>query len=267
MQFLDKISKSYQIVLSAPETANKLPWDANSELHTSGGINGQLDTPISQSGTSNGTTAVTVVSAPPNHNQQIRLRTFMLTNADTAQATVLWQKVDGSTTRTLMQFILAVNDSLQYNDTDGWQILDSSGEVKSSSAAAQNIAQSIAVSAGQASSVAQSTAGSQGTASSVATSAGLVASQVASSARSTGLPASQATSTMASQGLNTSTAQSVSLSGGLANSQATSAGLAASAASSTAVSSSTQAATTKSIATSAGLVASIAQSAITSGNV
>lgn len=245
MQFLDTIFKSYQIVLSAPETANKLPWEANWERYTPSGVSGPDTSPVSQGGLTNGVTAVQVVPPPPNSNQQLRLRNFLMSNADTAAATVLWQKVSTATspavTRTLAQFVLQINETLQYNDNDGWQVLDANGEVKNSNTSSLNTAQSTAVSGGLTSSTAQSTATSNGTASSTATSVGLIASQANSVSTSAGLASSASTSSATSNGLADSQATSVSASAGLVNSSvvssATSAGIAASVAQSVALSS------------------------------
>ena len=242
MLFLDNVDSTFQIALSAPETANKLPWEACWELYTAGAIGRPSDVPQSQGGLSNGTAAVQVVPPPPNTNQKMRLRNFMLSNADTAAATVLWQKYISDTlvTRTLFQCTLQVNETLQYNDNDGWQVLDANGEVKSSSTSALAVAASVATSAGLTSSTAQSTATSNGTASSTATSVGLVASQSTSVATSAGLAGSAASSSATSLGLADSLANSNATSGGLAssvaNSVGTSAGLAASVARSEATS-------------------------------
>lgn len=233
MQFLEKTSKSYQVVLLALEATNKLAWESNWEIHSPGSPSGPSDQPTSLGGLTAGTVAVTVVPGPLNATQQIRVRSFQLSNLDTGAATVLWQKTDSATavTRTLMQVVLQTLESMVY-DENGWTFYDSSGNIKTTNTAAANNAQSVAVSGGIVASTAQSVAVSVGPASSTAASAGLTNSVSASNATSAGLGAS--------------TASSVATSGGLAVSMATSAGLATSVA--------------QSDATSAGLAASVAQS-------
>ena len=147
MQFLEKTSKSYQVVLLALEATNKLAWESSWEIHSPGSPSGPADQPTSLGGLTNGTTAVTVVPGPLNATQQIRVRSFQLSNLDTGAATVLWQKTDSATavTRTLMQVVLQTLESMVY-DENGWTFYDSSGNIKTTNTAAANNAQSVAVS-------------------------------------------------------------------------------------------------------------------------
>ena len=268
MQFLEKTTKSYQIVLSGAETTNKLTWESSWELHSPGAPSGPSDTPMSQGGLSNGTTAVQVVPPPPSGTQQCRLRNFTMSNQDTAPATVSWQKTDSATntTRTLMVVTLQTNETLVF-DENGWNKYDASGNLSVTNTTVTNTAQSVAVSGGIVASTAQSTATSAGQANSEAVSAGLATSVGQSTATSGGLSTSVAQSGAVSGGLATSVSQSAAVSGGLAVSSSTSAGLATSVALSTGVSQGTASSQAQSVALSTGLVASKAQSAITSGNV
>ena len=243
MHYLEKTTKSYQVAQLAAETTNKLVWDASWELHSPGSPSGPSDGPLSKGGTTTGTVAVQVVSPPPSGTQQCRVRNFTINNADTAPATVYWQKIDTSltpsVTRTLMVLTLQVNETAVY-DENGWTTYDASGNIKSTNTTVSNTAQSVAVSGGIVASTAQSTATSNGAANSEAVSAGLATSVSTSSATSAGLAASNATSSAVSGGLTNSLATSNAISGGLAasaaNSVGTSAGLAASVARSEATS-------------------------------
>jgi hypothetical protein len=86
-------------------------------------------TPIEQDGTSNNTTAVTLVSAPAASTQRI-IKSVYIQNADTAAATVTIIYNNNSTLRNILVATLSVGDQLIYEDGEGWACLDTNGSVK-----------------------------------------------------------------------------------------------------------------------------------------
>jgi hypothetical protein len=125
MIILDATTKSLQINLSANVTTNQLPFSASYVDST-----GSATTPGEQDGTSNNTTAATVVSAPAASTQRL-IKSFILQNADTAAAKVTVIYNNNSTLRNILVVTLAVGDQLVYEDEKGWNCLTSNGNMKS----------------------------------------------------------------------------------------------------------------------------------------
>lgn len=122
--FLDTTSRKIQIVLTALKTANDMPVTVDyvdmSATATTSGL---------QLSTTNGTTAVDILSAPPASTQR-KINGITVCNKDTAAKTVQVSLVDGATVYPLVYFTLQVNDTLGYTDTGGWYVDDTSGARK-----------------------------------------------------------------------------------------------------------------------------------------
>lgn len=124
---LDAITKSLQIVLTAPITTNQLIWvasytDASSVTFAATGAN-EAD------GTTNSTTAVTMVAAPA-ANAFRTVKSLQITNADTVSATVKIIFNNNGTLRYDPVFTLAQGDNLFYEDCQGYYIVDKNGNSK-----------------------------------------------------------------------------------------------------------------------------------------
>ena len=126
MIILDATTKSLQFKLGGTVTTSQLPFAASYVDITS-----SATTPIEQDGTSNNTTAVTLVSAPAASTQRI-IKSVYIQNADTAVATVTIIYNNNSTLRNIIVATLAVGDQLIYEDESGWIALDKNGNIKTS---------------------------------------------------------------------------------------------------------------------------------------
>ena len=124
MIILDATTKSLQIKLSGSVTTNQLPFAASYVDST-----GTTTTPGEQDGTSNNTTAVTLVSAPASSTQRL-VKNIVIQNADTASAKVTVIYNNNSTLRNIIVATLAVGDQLTYEDGSGWVTLDTNGNIK-----------------------------------------------------------------------------------------------------------------------------------------
>ena len=116
MIVLDTTSKSITVVMSgAPATTNPHYTTAYADN------NGTTFTEGASDGTLNGTTAVTVVSAPASSTRRI-INTITVENTDTAAVTITVGYVNGANTRTLAKVTLQVGDTWTTNgayDTNG----------------------------------------------------------------------------------------------------------------------------------------------------
>jgi hypothetical protein len=124
MIILDATTKSLQIKLSGAITTNQLPFTSSYVDST-----GTATTPGEQDGTSNSTTAVTVVSSPASSTQRF-VKHLVIQNADTAAATVTVIYNNNATLRNILVVTLAVGDQLIYEDGAGWACLDANGNTK-----------------------------------------------------------------------------------------------------------------------------------------
>ncbi len=136
---LDTANKSITIVLSGAKTAN----DANcfatyKDLDT---VQGNVIGGSSQVGTTNGTAAATIVSAPTSTgpggvvSQRRVVNNLTIFNADTAAITASLQLTDGTTSSLITKEVLAVGDTLMFNEGMGFKVLTSSGATKSTQTA------------------------------------------------------------------------------------------------------------------------------------
>lgn len=106
MIILDTTNKTLEVILNGAVTANELPFTAHYVDITATSV-----TAGQQDGATNGTTAVTVLSAPAASTQR-QLKFFSLYNSDTAPATVTIRYNNNGTTRIVYKIILNVGYSL-----------------------------------------------------------------------------------------------------------------------------------------------------------
>lgn len=85
--------------------------------------------PYQTNGTTNNTTAVTIMGNPSSGTQR-QLREVCVTNNDTAPITLTVRYNNTSVTRTLFYGILQINDSLIFDLENGWNIYDNYGQKK-----------------------------------------------------------------------------------------------------------------------------------------
>ena len=120
---LDATDKSLEIVLSGAVTTNQLDFVTSYADYT-----GTDFTPGSNDGTSNDTTAVTIVSAPAASTYRI-VKNISVFNNDTAAADVTIQLNNNSTVRVIVDITLDPDEQLIYVG-DEWKVLSNIGAVK-----------------------------------------------------------------------------------------------------------------------------------------
>ena len=86
-------------------------------------------TPYQNNGTTNNSTAVTLMGSPSLGNQR-QLREVCVTNNDTAAISVTIRYNNTSVTRTLFFAVLQTNESLIFDLENGWSIFDTFGQKK-----------------------------------------------------------------------------------------------------------------------------------------
>lgn len=130
MLILDTATRSLEIDLNAVVTTNQLPFVAS--YVDIAKTTAEVVASASNTGQSNSTTAVTLVAAP-GANQTRHLKYLSVRNADTV-ATLMWIQVnDNSTLREIWKGTLAVGDSLIYTDSLGFNVINTSGQIKTGS--------------------------------------------------------------------------------------------------------------------------------------
>ncbi len=110
MIVLDSTLKSLEIVLAGAITTTALPYTVS---YVDLDASFVISTASEGDGTSNNTTAVTVVAAPAaNHTRQVKF--LSVYNQDTVAATVTVQINNNGTVRILCKVTLQIGDTLQY---------------------------------------------------------------------------------------------------------------------------------------------------------
>lgn len=116
--------QSLQVVLGAVPAA-ELAWVSSYEHLEADDLS-----LISQDGLTTNTTPVTVVSVPPPDSDAYQLKSFYTKNQNAAPVTFIVQFNDTGTLREILRVTLSQHDSLIYEQSNGWRVLDSSGRVK-----------------------------------------------------------------------------------------------------------------------------------------
>ena len=130
MIVLDTTTRSLEIDLNGAVTTNQLPFVASYVDMAKTTM--ELTSAATNASQTNSTTAVTLVAAP-GANQTRQLKYLSVRNADTV-ATLLWiQLNDNSTLREIWKGTLAVGDTLVYTDSLGFNVVNSSGQIKTGS--------------------------------------------------------------------------------------------------------------------------------------
>ena len=124
---LDAINRSLEFVLSGAVTTNQIPFvasyvDISQSTFAISAVSPQV-------GQSNDTTPVTIVSAPAASTSR-QIKFLSISNNDTTAKTLTISFNDNTTLRRLLVVTLAVGDTVEYTDTGGWKVLDSSGNEK-----------------------------------------------------------------------------------------------------------------------------------------
>lgn len=126
MLILSSTTDSLEVVLVGAVTTNELDCTASyREVTTTTFL------PLGADASTNGTSAVTLVSAPSTSTQRV-IDDVSIFNTDTVNANVTIRYNRNGTFRKLFQTILAPNESLQYTDKNGWLVRATSGAVKQS---------------------------------------------------------------------------------------------------------------------------------------
>lgn len=123
---LDQTTRKLQAVLSGAVTTNQLPCmvsysDDNGTTYVGG----------TQLTNTNSTTAVDICAAPGASTVR-DIDYLSIRNRDTAAATVTVMLDDNTTDYEIVKAALAVGDQLIYTHGDGWRVLDTSGQLKTS---------------------------------------------------------------------------------------------------------------------------------------
>lgn len=110
-------STTIELVLGGAITTNQLDYVVCWENVNTNGLK-SYDT---QTGTSNNTTAVTIVPAPPAGNKR-NVMYISIHNSDTVAASITTRYNDRGTIRRLAQNTANANSALFYEDQRGWYV-------------------------------------------------------------------------------------------------------------------------------------------------
>ncbi len=136
MIILDSALKSLEVKLAGAVTTTELPYVSSyvDVSQTTFGVTsiGEKD------GTSNGGTAVTVVSAPAATTSR-KVNYLSVVNVDTVAATITVQVNNNGTARIVARVVLQVGDCLEFTDARGFYVLDSTGHLKDTSIGAGTV--------------------------------------------------------------------------------------------------------------------------------
>ncbi len=121
---LDATTDTIELDLSANVATRQLEFYTSYNIVTSTSL-----TPAKQFGSSNNTTAVTILSAP-SASQQHQLRFLSIYNCDTTSANVTIQLNNNGTLRTLISVTLMVGEYIHYTYAKGWQVFNHNGILK-----------------------------------------------------------------------------------------------------------------------------------------
>lgn len=132
MILLDTTTRSLEVDLTGAVATNQLPFVA-SYVNVSQSTFA-MSAASTNTGATNNTTAVTLVAAPGATTTR-QLKYLSIKNSDTAAVELWVQMNDNSTLREIWKGTLAVGDTLFYVDGAGWNVLNSSGQIKNGGAA------------------------------------------------------------------------------------------------------------------------------------
>lgn len=140
---LDTTSKTIELILGSAKTTNDCEYTAD-YVDTASGT---TFVPIGNLGLTNGTSAVTAISAPAGSVQR-HVKALTVYNADTVNSVVTVRMYDGTNRRVIMKVTLTPGQTLCFTPEAGWNIMQSlvgqiPGTKTNDSAAAGNVGEYI----------------------------------------------------------------------------------------------------------------------------
>ncbi len=118
---LSATSHLIEIVTDATATTNEMQWNSYYADNTTTAF-----TPGASSGLTTGATAATIVSSPASSTQR-QVKYISIFNNDTVAHLTTVRFDDGTNERILVKILLQVGETLEYNQSQGWRVLDPYG--------------------------------------------------------------------------------------------------------------------------------------------
>jgi hypothetical protein len=125
---LDTTTDSIEVKLAAAHTTRALQFFAS---YTNLNVSSATNTPTKNVGSTNGTTAVTMIPAPTSGRIN-QLRFCSVYNCDSVDHTVTVQINSSSNLRTVFAIIVKVGEQIQFTLGEGWKIFNVDGILKTS---------------------------------------------------------------------------------------------------------------------------------------
>jgi hypothetical protein len=125
---LDTTTDSIEVRLAAAHTTRALQFFAS---YTNLNVSSATNTPTKNFGSTNGTTAVTMIPAPTSGRIN-QLRFCSVYNCDSVDHTVTVQVNSSSNLRTVFSVIIKVGEQIQFTLGEGWKIFNVDGILKTS---------------------------------------------------------------------------------------------------------------------------------------
>ena len=125
---LDTTTDSIEVRLAAAHTTRALQFFAS---YTNLNVSSATNTPTKNFGSTNGTTAVTMIPAPTSGRIN-QLRFCSVYNCDSVDHTVTVQINSSSNLRTVFSIIVKVGEQIQFTLGEGWKIFNVDGILKTS---------------------------------------------------------------------------------------------------------------------------------------
>jgi hypothetical protein len=132
MIILDSATKSVEVLLNGTVTTNQFDF-VTSWVDIIGGPPPTSFLSGGNDGTTNNTTAVSIVPAPGALTQR-QVKIITVYNADTASAIVTVRYKNGASTRKICVVTLVPGSTLFYTDGEGFRVIDSSGALVTTAA-------------------------------------------------------------------------------------------------------------------------------------
>jgi len=137
---LDTTTDSIEVKLGAAHTTRALQFYSSYHIIDSTSI---TFAPTKNFGSTNGTTAVTMVPAPTTGKVN-QLRFCSIYNCDSIEHTVTIQVNSSSNLRTVYNIILKVGEQIQYTIIEGWKVFNMDGILKTSNSVVNGAAVKMA---------------------------------------------------------------------------------------------------------------------------
>lgn len=128
MIILDTTTRKLQVLMAGAATTTNPDYVAHYVDITPAS---ESFAPGSSNGTLNGTTAVDVVAAPAASTYR-QIKALSITNLDSVTNTITVRYNDNGTSRKIIVASIATGYSLNFEETNGWYVLDASGKLQTS---------------------------------------------------------------------------------------------------------------------------------------